>query len=136
MGGCAYIMASGPYGTLYVGVTHDVGLRAYQHREDGGRQSAFCKRYGVDKLVWYEWFDDIRDAIHREKRLKRWPRRWKIKLIERENPTWRDLYLDFPEAHPLGVPGSPIWEILWASQEQAEKPLGSPGSPPLGPTGG
>ncbi len=109
MGGFAYIMASAPYGTLYVGVTHDVGLRAFRHREnDTLRESAFCKKHGVDKLVWYEFFEDIRDAIHREKRLKKWPRQWKINLIERDNPTWRDLFLDFPEAHPLGVPGSPL----------------------------
>src|SRR5688572_6368382 len=125
MGGCAYIIASGPYGTLYVGVARNVVFRAFEHRElDAGRQSKFCKTYGVDKLVWYEWFDDIRDAIHREKRLKKWPRRWKIDLIERENPTWRDLFLDFPEAHPLGLPGSPIWQSLQDAPEQAERPLG------------
>ena len=130
MGGFAYITASGPYGTLYVGVTNNAALRAYQDREDGaGRESKFCKRYGVDKLAWYEFFEDIRDAIHREKRLKKWPRRWKINLIERENPTWRDLSVDFPEAHPLGAPGSPIRLIPDAAAE-AERPLGSPGSTP------
>jgi putative endonuclease len=90
VGGYAYIMASAPCGTLYVGVTNDIALRAWQHREGTG--SAFCKRYGVTRLVYYEVFDDISNAIHREKRMKAWPRRWKIKLIEQNNPRWDDLY--------------------------------------------
>ena len=90
MGGCVYMMASAPYGTLYVGVTSDLPFRAWQHRE--GHGSAFCRRYGVRRLVWYEVFEDISNAIHREKRLKKWPRRWKINLVEQANPTWADLY--------------------------------------------
>ncbi len=90
MGGYAYIMASAPYGTLYVGVTNDIALRAWQHREGTG--SSFCKRYGVVRLVHYEVFDGIANAIHREKRIKTWPRQWKINLIERTNPRWDDLY--------------------------------------------
>ena len=90
MGGYAYIMASKPYGTLYVGVTNDIAFRAWQHRQ--GHGSRFCKRYGVTRLVHYEIFDDISNAIHREKRIKTWPRRWKINLIEQANPQWNDLY--------------------------------------------
>jgi putative endonuclease len=90
VGGYAYIMASAPYGTLYVGVTNDIAFRAWQHREGTG--SAFCRRYGVTRLVHYEPFDDISNAIHREKRIKTWPRKWKIKLIEQGNPQWHDLY--------------------------------------------
>ena len=83
-------MASGPYGTLYVGVTSDIAFRAWQHREGTG--SVFCKRYGVTRLVHYEAFEDISNAIHREKRIKKWPRVWKISLIEQDNPNWIDLY--------------------------------------------
>ena len=86
MGGWVYIMASGPYGTLYVGVTNDIAHRAWQHREGTG--SAFCRKYGVNRLVYSEPFDDISNAIHREKRIKKWPRRWKINLIEGVNPKW------------------------------------------------
>jgi putative endonuclease len=90
MGGYAYIMPSKPYGTLYVGVTNDIALRAWQHRE--GHGSRFCKRYGVTRLVHYEIFDDISNAIHSEKQIKTWSRRWKINLIEQANPPWNDLY--------------------------------------------
>ena len=83
-------MASAPYGTLYVGVTNDLSRRAFEHREGIG--STFCKKYGVRRLVYSEYFEDIENAIHREKRLKKWPRRWKINLIEQENRDWADLY--------------------------------------------
>jgi putative endonuclease len=84
------MMASGAYGTLYVGVTNDIASRTWQHRE--GHGSTFCRRYGVTRLVWYEPFEDMGLAIRREKRIKTWPRRWKINLIEAQNPTWADLY--------------------------------------------
>lgn len=90
MGGSVYILASRPHGTLYVGVTADLPFRVWQHREGVG--SAFCRKYGVHRLVHYEAFEDIQNAIHREKRLKAWPRRWKVNLIEQTNPTWADLY--------------------------------------------
>jgi putative endonuclease len=83
-------MASAPYGTLYVGVTSDISRRVFEHREGVG--SAFCRKYGVNRLVHSEPFEDISNAIRREKRLKKWPRAWKIKLIEAANPTWSDLY--------------------------------------------
>ena len=90
MGGWVDILASAPYGTLYVGVTADLSRRMYEHREGAG--SVFTSHYGVHRLVHIEWFEDIQNAIRREKRLKKWNRRWKIELIERANPGWDDLY--------------------------------------------
>jgi putative endonuclease len=85
-------MASWRNGTLYIGVTGDLARRAYQHRS--GEVDGFTRRHGVKMLVHVEAFDRIEAAIQREKTLKHWPRRWKIALIERENPEWRDLYQD------------------------------------------
>lgn len=90
MGGYVYIMASAPYGTLYVGVTNNIARRIYEHREGIG--SAFCRKYDVKRLVHLEVFESIQNAIHREKRIKKWPRRWKIRLIEAANPRWDDLH--------------------------------------------
>ena len=84
-----YMLASGHYGTLYVGVTNGLHRRSYQHRE--GLIPGFTKKYGVKKLVWFEMHGDIREAIAREKKLKQWRRDWKIALIEADNPTWDDL---------------------------------------------
>src|SRR3990167_9589901 len=85
-----YILASHRNGTLYVGVTNNLAHRVWQHRE--GKGSAFAKKYGVTMLVWYESFAQVHDAIACEKRLKRWRRAWKLKLIEEMNRGWRDLY--------------------------------------------
>ncbi len=85
-----YLMASRPNGTLYVGVTNHLAARALQHRNGSG--SSFTARYGVKMLVWYEHYSDVREAIAREKQVKKWERRWKLELIERFNPAWRDLY--------------------------------------------
>jgi putative endonuclease len=87
-----YIMASRRNGTLYIGVTNDLARRVFEHKE--GVLPGFTKRYGVKLLVHVETTDDIRAAIQREKNLKKWPRAWKIALIERDNPDWRDLYGD------------------------------------------
>ena len=84
-----YILASKPRGTLYIGVTNDVVRRSIQHRD--GVAEGFTKRYGVKLLVYYEVFDEILPAIQREKSLKRWPREWKLNLVERLNPHWEDL---------------------------------------------
>ena len=102
-----YIMASGTHGTLYIGVTSDLLRRFSQHRE--GVHDGFTKRYRVTRLVWLEWHDSIEAAIHREKRLKEWPRAWKLNLIERENPRWLDLFPGFfvaqgPFSHLQEVP--------------------------------
>lgn len=90
MGGYVYIFASAPYGTLYIGVTNDIARRAFEHREGVGSQ--LCAKYKVHRLVRTEAFEDISNAIRREKCLKKWPRQWKINLIERENPRWDNLY--------------------------------------------
>ena len=88
-GGYTYIMANKARGVLYVGVTADLSARAEQHRTAKG--SAFCKKYGLTRLVLAEHHDDIALAIAREKALKAWKRDWKIRLIEESNPDWRDL---------------------------------------------
>ena len=96
--GTVYILASRRNGTLYVGVTSDLPKRIWMHKHD--MIEGFTKEYGVHRLVYVEEHDDIRDAITREKRLKKWNRAWKIRLIEEDNPGWRDLY-------ELLVTGSP-----------------------------
>ena len=93
-GGWAYIMSNRPNGTVYVGVTNDIVRRAYEHRT--GAMPGFTKRYGLHRLVWFEWHEDIRAAIQREKNIKEWPRAWKARLIGNDNPGWRDLYPDLP----------------------------------------
>ena len=85
-----YILASKRNGTLYIGVTGDLVGRISQHKE--GIVRGFTQKYGVKTLVWYDWFGEVDAAIQREKTMKKWPRDWKINLIERENPNWIDLY--------------------------------------------
>ena len=87
-----YIMASKKHGTLYIGVTNDIIKRVYQHKND--LLEGFSKKYATHNLVYYEIHGDIINAIQREKRLKKWERQWKINLIEKDNPEWKDLYLD------------------------------------------
>ena len=87
--GYVYIMASQKNGTLYVGVTSDLAGRLLQHRSGTG--SKFVARYGVVRLVWFDEYELIIDAIAREKAIKKWPRQWKIKLIEERNPDWQDI---------------------------------------------
>ena len=91
--GHVYILASKRNGTLYIGVTNDLAARVFAHRE--GRGSVLTRRYGVRHLVWYEIYDMVVDAIQRETSLKRWPRKWKLELIEKNNPDWNDLYDSF-----------------------------------------
>jgi putative endonuclease len=88
-----YILASAPYGTLYVGSTPDLIRRIWQHRE--GLIDGFTKEYRVSRLVWYEIHADIMQAGLREKQIKKWNRAWKVRLIEEINLRWRDLYADF-----------------------------------------
>lgn len=88
-----YILASGKNGTLYIGVTSNLEQRVWRHKN--GHFEGFWKRYHCTRLVWFEEHDGIADAIRREKALKRWLRAWKIRLIEAENPQWRDLSDDF-----------------------------------------
>ncbi len=85
-----YILARKVGGTLYVGVTNALVRRTFTHRSD--IVEGFTKKYGVHRLVYFEQFDDVENAIRREKRLKKWNHQWKIRLIEQSNPNWDDLY--------------------------------------------
>lgn len=85
-----YILASKRNGTLYVGVTSDLIKRIWQHKNDVVK--GFTERYSVHQLVWYELHETMESAIRKEKMLKNWKRVWKLKLIERSNPNWQDLY--------------------------------------------
>nr|WP_186391337.1 MULTISPECIES: GIY-YIG nuclease family protein [unclassified Pannonibacter] len=85
-----YVLACQIGGTFYIGVTNDLLRRISEHREGIG--AGFTSRYGVHRLVYYEPFDDVEQAILREKQLKRWNRSWKIRLIEEQNPHWHDLF--------------------------------------------
>jgi putative endonuclease len=96
---CVYILASREYGTLYIGVTSDLIGRLYQHRT--GKVKGFTSKYRVFRLVRFEQFENMYEAISREKQLKRWHRQWKINLIESQNPDWHDL------APGLGLPPLP-----------------------------
>lgn len=89
--GYVYIMTNKPYGTLYTGVTSNLPERVYQHKKGIG--SAFTRRYGLTMLVWFEIHDTVTAAIQRETSIKRWKRDWKIELVNRTNPEWRDLAL-------------------------------------------
>ena len=85
-----YILASRKHGTLYIGVTSDLIRRVYEHKIK--IVPGFTTKYGVDKLIYFEIFDDPTSAITREKQLKKWRRDWKIALIEDKNPGWVDLF--------------------------------------------
>ena len=85
-----YILASKRNGTLYIGLTNNLMKRVYEHKQ--GMVKGFTKKYHVDKLVYYEETNDANSAISREKQMKMWKRNWKISLIERTNPEWKDLY--------------------------------------------
>ena len=85
-----YILANGRRGTIYIGVTNDLIRRVFEHRTSV--DPGFTKKYQVHQLVYYETHDDIREAIVREKRMKRWARAWKIELIEKDNANWGDLW--------------------------------------------
>jgi putative endonuclease len=85
-----YILASRRNGTLYVGMTDDIAKRIWQHRE--GLLPGFTKRYGVKTLVWVEEHDSRESVFLRERQMKKWNRGWKIRLIEKDNPGWRDLW--------------------------------------------
>ena len=87
---CVYILASQRNGTLYIGVTSNLQQRIYQHKT--GAVDGFTEKHKVHLLVWYECTEDVESAITREKQLKKWNRKWKLNLIERGNPEWRDLY--------------------------------------------
>lgn len=85
-----YILASKKDGVLYIGVTNDLIKRTYQHQQE--QHDCFTAKYHVCRLVYYEEYSNIEEAILREKQMKKWNRVWKIKKIEKENPEWNDLY--------------------------------------------
>ena len=87
--GTVYILASRKNGTLYTGVTSDLPRRMEEHRSGAG--SSFTAKYGVMRLVWFEEHELITYAITREKTIKKWPRQWKVNMIEENNPYWNDL---------------------------------------------
>jgi putative endonuclease len=97
-----YILVSRRNGTLNVGVTNDLLRRVGEHRE--GKVSGFTQKYGVKHLAYFEEFSDIHAAIHRETRLKKWNRKWKLALIEARNPEWKDIYEELTAPLPL-----PTW---------------------------
>ena len=87
---CIYIMANKKNGTIYIGVTSDLPNRVWQHKNniiDG-----FTKKYSIHKLVYFEPYESMKSAIEREKQMKKWKRKWKLEMIEKQNPLWEDLY--------------------------------------------
>ncbi len=89
---CVYILASRQNGTLYTGVTSNLPKRIWEHKNN--MVEGFTNKYGIHILVWYEVHDTMDSAILREKRIKKWKREWKIRMLEKNNPQWRDLYPD------------------------------------------
>ena len=85
-----YILTNKPKGSLYIGVTSDLVKRVWQHRQESS--TGFTSKYNIKSLVYYEVFDDMYNAISRDKQLKKWNRKWTIHLIESNNPQWQDLY--------------------------------------------
>jgi putative endonuclease len=85
-----YILANGRNGTLYIGVTDNLVRRVWEHKNN--LVKGFTEKYGVHYLVWYLLHNDINEAILKEKQIKKWNRKWKLELIEKENPLWKDLY--------------------------------------------
>ena len=86
---CVYIITNRRNGTLYIGVTGNLAQRITQHKSKA--MPGFASHYGLDRLVWFETFQDVRDAIAREKQIKGWNRAWKIRMIEAANPNWDEL---------------------------------------------
>ena len=88
-----YILASKIRGTLYIGITNDLQRRVYEHKM--GIKKGFTQKYGISRLVYFETFQNVEEAIDREKNLKKWKRNWKVKLIEEDNLRWFDLASDW-----------------------------------------
>ncbi|WP_372447560.1 GIY-YIG nuclease family protein [Vibrio metschnikovii] len=87
---CIYILASKPYGSLYIGVTSNLPKRIWEHKNHIVK--GFTEKYQITNLVYYQQFETMQGAIYREKQLKKWNRQWKIRLICEQNPNWIDLY--------------------------------------------
>ena len=90
--GWLYIVASQRNGTIYLGVTSELPQRIWQHRE--GLIEGFSKKYDCKRLVWFEHYPNLHDARAREAQMKKWKRAWKLELIEKDNPDWRDLWFE------------------------------------------
>ena len=90
MAGFVYILSNRPKGTLYIGVTSNLVRRVYEHREAAA--DGFTDRYDIKRLVYFEQYDDIERAIQREKSMKKWPRAWKVALVDKNNEKWVDLF--------------------------------------------
>ena len=103
---CVYLLSSSRNGTLYLGVTSNIVGRVGQHREH--LVAGFSDRYDATRLVWFEQHESMESALHREKRIKKWNRAWKVRLIDESNPSWRDLWPDIvgatPKAHVQWIP--------------------------------
>ncbi len=97
-----YILANKRNGTLYTGITNDLIKRVYEHRN--GLVEGFTERYGVHRLVYFEITGSVEGAIAREKQVKKWNRLWKIELIEKNNPEWKDLFLQLVSGVRTGSP--------------------------------
>ena len=93
-----YIISNDKKGTIYIGVTNNLEGRIWEHKE--GIYKGFSSKYKTNKLVYYEVYNDINEAIAREKQLKKWKRDWKIELIEKDNPNWEDLYNNLQVVDP------------------------------------
>lgn len=91
-------MTNKQYGTLYVGITNNLERRVYEHKN--GTHEGFTKKYSLKKLVWYDTTDDIHSAINYEKRIKKWNRLWKIRIIQEKNPNWVDLSISGNRGSP------------------------------------
>ena len=97
-----YLLSSGPYGTLYCGHTEDLGNRVLEHKEKV--RPGFTSKYGVDRLVWFEEHECRERAFERERRIKKWNRAWKVRIIEAMNPCWEDLYKPFLDGAFVNFP--------------------------------
>ena len=101
-----YILASGKNGTVYNGMTNNLIRRVAEHKRK--EIKGFTEKYNVIQLVWYEQTNDVRIAIEREKQIKRWNRKWKIRLIEKTNPEWKDLFFEIGGTEEMLDPTFPL----------------------------
>ena len=115
-----YMLCSGRNGTLYIGVTSDLIKRIYEHKNNF--VDGFTKKYGVHSLVWYEFHDTVEMAIQREKQIKKWERSWKLRLIEENNPEWKDLYDDLLEGPGSRLRGNDRLGYMGYSTGMSEDP--------------
>jgi len=116
-----YMLASERNGTLYIGVTSDLIKRVWQHKES--LADGFAKKYGVKILVWYEQHETMESAITKEKAMKKWLRKWKLKTIEQTNPDWNDLWSEITGEKPQAVVPAPSVIPAQAGIQQSKNAL-------------